>query len=106
MTQTWFNKTCVARGELRECTRNLQDYADSCYMLGLDSLAGKLQSMAEVIYDAEDTLSVAIGQGVNEAWSAAQQSSLNMLGAALAGAGMVTAETLESIVGTEKENEG
>jgi len=65
----------------------------------------KLYNLSKSIWQAELDIAKACSQGINERLKAAQQSSKNMLVAALAGTGSVSEETLEKIVGMEEDQD-
>jgi len=105
MTETWFDKTCDARGALRIDATELEELSHSCDDIGLSTLGVKLYNLSKSIWQAELDISKAIGQGVNEAFKVSEQSANNMLMATLVGTGCVTEETLEKILNTKEDQE-
>jgi len=104
MTKSWFDKTCDVRRELVDNASTLYRLAQSCEDIGL-GMSEDLYSIAASLHDINDDLNKAIGQGVNENFSASEQATKNMLAAALAGTGCITEETLEKILNTKEDQE-
>ena len=79
MSESWFDKTCTARNELRIIAAEAEELAHSCSGIGLDTLATRLFTMSEGIRVAELDLSKAIGQGLDAYIDAVNQGSTNMI---------------------------
>lgn len=77
MTQTWFDKTCDARNELRIAAAELSELAISCDHVGL-GIADHLHRLATIVWDAEGELAKAIGQGMDEECQTARAAVLNI----------------------------
>ena len=72
-----------AMEQLRLVERDLEYIADSLFVIGLDNLAKTLMTHAKTIIYSQKSATSAFSRSINDRFKAAQESSANLLKAAL-----------------------
>jgi hypothetical protein len=70
----------------------LQKYSTAFYLLGNEKVSTELEVMAGELYQHQDNIQKELGKELNRQYKQAQQSSVNVFNAALAGIKVVEAE--------------